>query len=83
MLQAIYCSFAQMQDWREVAVLSGLDHPGIPKYLDSFYEDTETDRVFYLVRELAVGESLEKLIKQGWRAPEEKSNRLLNSFWKY
>ncbi|MCS6960518.1 MAG: serine/threonine-protein kinase [Pseudanabaenaceae cyanobacterium SKYGB_i_bin29] len=82
-------SFAQMQDWkaldffqREVEALSKLDHPGIPKYIDSFYEDTETDRVFYLVRELAVGESLEKLIKRGWRATEAEIRHIIRELLK-
>ncbi|MFN3360435.1 MAG: serine/threonine protein kinase [Pseudanabaenaceae cyanobacterium] len=70
-------SLRQMQDWqsldffqREASILAQLDHPGIPKYITSFHEDTETDRTFYLVRELVVGESLANLIKQGWRAQE-------------
>jgi|GEM_PF-3137871 len=77
-------SFAQMQDWkalesfeRESIVLARLDHPGIPKYIDFFYEDTETDRCFYLVRELAVGESLSDLAKKGWRAREEEIKHII------
>ncbi len=77
-------SFAQMEDWkalesfeRESIVLARLDHPGIPKYIDFFYEDTETDRCFYLVRELAVGESLLDLAKKGWRAREEEIKHII------
>jgi Serine/threonine protein kinase len=77
-------SFAQMEDWkalesfeRESIVLARLDHPGIPKYIDFFYEDTETDRCFYLVRELAVGESLSDLAKKGWRAREEEIKHII------
>jgi serine/threonine protein kinase len=77
-------SFSQMQNWkaleffeRESIVLAKLDHPGIPKYIDFFYEDSETDRCFYLVRELAVGESLSDLAKKGWRATEEEVKHII------
>ncbi len=77
-------SLSQMQNWkaleffeRESIVLAKLDHPGIPKYIDFFYEDSETDRCFYLVRELAVGESLSDLAKKGWRATEEEIKHII------
>ena len=43
---------------REAKVLASLDHPQIPKYLDYFYIDLESDRRFYLIQELIEGESL-------------------------
>jgi eukaryotic-like serine/threonine-protein kinase len=58
-------SLQQLSSWkmvdlfeREVRVLSQLDHPAIPKYLDSFEVDTETDRLFYIVQTLAPGQTL-------------------------
>lgn len=55
---------------REVEVLQKLDRPGIPRYLDYFEVDSESDRVFYLVQELAPGKNLDRLVKEGWRATE-------------
>ena len=67
-------SLRQAQDWkiielfdREARVLANLQHPGIPKYLDRFDEDTPSDRRFYLVQALAPGESLAALVEKGWR----------------
>ncbi len=31
-------------------VLKGLDHPGIPRYLEYFEEESEQDKGFYLVQ---------------------------------
>jgi hypothetical protein len=49
-------SLAQMDDWkaidlfeREAQILSQLNHPAIPKYIDYFTLDTPTDRHFYTV----------------------------------
>lgn len=71
-------SLQQTQDWkaldlfeRESQVLSHLQHPAIPKYLDYFYEDTPDDRHFYLIQELVEGDSLADLVKKGWHATEE------------
>ncbi|WP_199288979.1 serine/threonine-protein kinase [Pseudanabaena sp. FACHB-1998] len=49
---------------REAKVLASLHHPQIPQYLDYFYIDLESDRRFYLVQELIVGESLATLAPQ-------------------
>ena len=35
---------------REAKVLQGLEHPGIPRYLACFEQDTERDRAFFLVQ---------------------------------
>jgi serine/threonine protein kinase len=56
---------------REAKTLKNLNHPRIPKYLDYFTIDTEEDRRFYLVQELAEGESLDKAVHYGWRVSEE------------
>ncbi|GAB4541202.1 MAG: hypothetical protein Tsb0014_32910 [Pleurocapsa sp.] len=56
---------------REAKILATLSHPAIPKYLDYFVEDSHSDRAFYIVQELASGESLAKLIESGWRTKEE------------
>ncbi len=31
-------------------MLASLEHPGIPRYLASFEQDTEQDRAFFLVQ---------------------------------
>jgi ankyrin repeat protein len=70
-------SLQSMQDWkqlelfeREAQTLKQLDHPGIPKYLDYFHVDTAGDRMFYIVQQLAEGESLAELVNRGWRSTE-------------
>ncbi len=56
-------SLAGMTGWRdmerlerEAAVLQLLDHPGIPRFVESFEIDTPRDRTFFLVQ---VSENLE------------------------
>lgn len=70
-------SLQQISDWkvlelfeREARILSQLNHSGIPQYLDYFQVDTPDDRKFYLVQELAAGESLATLVEKGWHARE-------------
>ena len=65
-------SLRQAQDWkilelfeREAKVISHLHHPGIPKYLNYFHQDTEQDRIFYLIRELVSGNSLDGWVEKG------------------
>ncbi len=56
---------------REAKVLANLDHPQIPKYLDYFHIDVESDHRFYLVQELIEGESLAQMVQQGARMTED------------
>lgn len=70
-------SLQHTSDWktlelfeREAKVLAQLQHKGIPRYLNSFYVDTEKDRKFYIVQELAKGKSLFSWVEQGWHASE-------------
>jgi|GEM_PF-470998 len=70
-------SLQRLREWkdlelfeREAKVLSYLDHSAIPKYLDYFEVDTPHNRLFYLVQELAQGQSLFNLVQNGWRASE-------------
>nr|WP_236619007.1 serine/threonine-protein kinase [Acaryochloris sp. CCMEE 5410] len=76
-------SLKGMGDWkqlelfeREAKVLSQLDHPAIPNYIDYFQTDTEEDRWFYIVQELAPGQSLADLVKEGWRASQAEVRQL-------
>ncbi|MBW4521182.1 MAG: serine/threonine protein kinase [Scytolyngbya sp. HA4215-MV1] len=55
---------------REIRILGELNHPAIPKYLDHFQIDQPRDRHFYLVQQLAQGQSLATSIEQGWRPDE-------------
>ena len=71
-------SFRRMNDWkvlelfeREAKVLSQLDHPAIPRYLDYFQIDTDRDRDFYIVQQLVEGKSLAQAIADGWHGSEE------------
>lgn len=61
---------------REAQVLSQLDYPGIPNYIDYFQTDTEQNRCFYIVQELAPGRSLADLVQEGWRASEAEVRQL-------
>jgi ankyrin repeat protein/serine/threonine protein kinase len=76
-------SLQKMNDWkvlelfeREANVLSKLNHPGIPRYLDYFYVDTPDNRCFYIVQELAQGQSLASLVENGWHASELEIQRI-------
>lgn len=67
-------SLRQAQDWklielfqREARILTHLDHPQIPRYVDSFEQDDDYDLTFYLVQQQAPGQSLAQWIEQGWR----------------
>jgi serine/threonine protein kinase len=55
---------------REIRILAQLNHPTIPRYLDHFQIDHPRDRSFYLVQQLAEGQSLTAWIDQGWRPDE-------------
>lgn len=61
---------------REAQVLSHLDHPAIPHYIDYFQTDTAEDRCFYIVQELAQGKSLAYLVQDGWRASQTEVRQL-------
>ncbi|QUY43691.1 serine/threonine-protein kinase [Acaryochloris marina] len=76
-------SLKGIQDWkqlelfeREAQVLSRLDHPAIPHYIDYFQTDTAEDRWFYIVQELAPGKSLTDLMKDGWQASQAEVRQL-------
>jgi ankyrin repeat protein/tRNA A-37 threonylcarbamoyl transferase component Bud32 len=70
-------SLRQINDWkaierfeREAQVLAQLNHPGIPRYLDYFYQDTPRDRTFYIIQQFAPGCSLAESVQNGWRGNE-------------
>jgi len=73
-----YLSFRRMNDWkvlelfeREAKVLSQLNHPAIPRYLDYFQVDSDRDRDFYIVQQLVEGKSLAQAIADGWHSSED------------
>jgi hypothetical protein len=70
-------SLRHLQDWkqlelfeREAKVLSQLNHPQIPQYLDYFHVDTPDNRAFYIVQQLAPGKPLTEWVQSGWRGTE-------------
>lgn len=70
-------SLRELTDWkalelfeREGKVLSQLNHPAIPKYLDYFQLDTNENRSFCIVQEIAPGQSLQELVESGWNPSE-------------
>ncbi len=67
-------SLKRAKDWkaielfdREAKILSQLNHPAIPRYIDSFQVDSEIDRQYYIVQTLAEGESLFDAVASGWK----------------
>lgn len=72
----------ELDDWksvelfeREARVLSRLEHPGIPRYVDFIApseagEGGDAQSRMVLVQELAPGESLDARIEAGWRGTE-------------
>ncbi|MFN3360434.1 MAG: serine/threonine protein kinase [Pseudanabaenaceae cyanobacterium] len=76
-------SLRQVRDWkvielftREAKVLSNLNHPNIPKYVDHFTIETAEDIYFCLGQELAPGKSLDKLYAEGWRPQERELKKI-------
>ncbi|MCL1465713.1 serine/threonine protein kinase [Argonema galeatum] len=76
-------SLDRMADWkvlelfeREASVLSHLNHPGIPCYIDYFQVERPNNHSFYLVQELAEGRSLFSLVQSGWHATEKDVRQL-------
>lgn len=76
-------SLRRMADWkilelfeREARILSHLNHPGIPRYLDYFQVETPHNQCFYLVQELAQGRSLFSLVQSGWHATEKEIRQI-------
>jgi ankyrin repeat protein len=78
-------SLRQVKDWkvvelfeREAKVLQQLQHPHIPKYLDYFVSDndrsdlasTQLEQNFYIVQELAEGQSLFRWLQEDGRCTE-------------
>lgn len=61
---------------REARILSGLNHPAIPRYLDYFQVDTPQDRCFYIAQQLATGKSLASLVERGWQPDEAEVRHL-------
>ncbi len=76
-------SLHRMSDWkmmelfeREARILSQLNHPAIPRYLEYFHVDTASDRSFYIAQQLAPGKSLAVLVESGWQPDEAEVRRL-------
>lgn len=46
---------------REAKILSNLDHPNIPKFLESFLDESEEGASLYLVQEYVEGENLSRI----------------------
>ncbi|WP_310481753.1 protein kinase domain-containing protein [Chamaesiphon sp. VAR_48_metabat_403] len=70
-------SLRHLNDWkqlelfeREAKVLSQLNHPQIPQYLEYFHIDTPDNRAFYIVQQLAPGRPLTEWVQSGWRGTE-------------
>ncbi|MEM6255245.1 MAG: serine/threonine-protein kinase [Cyanobacteria bacterium P01_D01_bin.156] len=76
-------SIKSLSDWkklelfeREAQVLKNLNHPAIPQYVDYFQVDTERDRYFYIVQELAPGKSLAEMIAADHRFSEADASHI-------
>jgi len=64
---------------REAETLKGLDHPGVPAYLDYFEEEgvEGEGRNFYIVQQLAAGRTLQAMVKGGRRFTDEELRHVL------
>jgi len=63
---------------RECRTLRALNHPNVPAYVDSFALDTEDDRRYVLVQNLARGRNLRaKMEEDGWRPTEAEVRSIL------
>ena len=63
---------------RECRTLRALNHPNVPAYVDSFTLDTEDDRRYVLVQNLARGRNLRvKMEEDGWRPTEAEVRSML------
>jgi eukaryotic-like serine/threonine-protein kinase len=76
-------SLQGMADWktlelfeREAKILSQLDHPAIPKYLDFFRTLIAGEEVFCLVQEIAPGQPLTAWIEQGYSFSEKELQQI-------
>ena len=76
-------SLARVRDWksvelfrREATVLAGLDHPGVPRLVESFEEERAGITFFYLVQELVPGESVAVALERGARWNEDQVRAL-------
>jgi eukaryotic-like serine/threonine-protein kinase len=76
-------SLKQMKDWkvlellnREAQVLQSIDHPAVPRYIDSFEIDTLDNRAFYLVQAIAPGQPLNQWVIQEWQPDEAEVRRI-------
>jgi ankyrin repeat protein len=70
-------SLRQASDWkaitlfeREAEILAKIDHHAIPRYIEHFHIDTDKDRTFYIVQQLAAGKSLAQLVEDGWHTDQ-------------
>jgi eukaryotic-like serine/threonine-protein kinase len=58
---------------REARILAHLDHPGIPRLLDHFREETPDESWLYIVLDYVEGETLESLVQGGKHFTEKEA----------
>jgi eukaryotic-like serine/threonine-protein kinase len=64
---------------RETATLRSLDHPAIPRYLDSFETETDQDKSIALVQNYIPAKSLAEYLEEGRQFDESEVRELLNA----
>ncbi len=64
---------------REAKTLALLDHPAIPRYVDSFQTEGDAGPTFWLAQQLAPGRSLARWVEDGWRPDETELKRVAAS----
>ena len=76
-------SLAGLEHWRdldsldrEAQALAGIDHPQVPRYVESFTLETPAGPTYVLVRQYIPGKSLEQMVQEGWRGTEAEISRL-------
>jgi serine/threonine protein kinase len=73
-------SWKDISDWkvielfeREARVLSQMDHPQIPRFIEFFTEEVDSQKKIILVQEFISGKNLEQSIKEGKHFTEKES----------
>ncbi|MFC1858677.1 protein kinase [Thermodesulfobacteriota bacterium] len=65
---------------QQAKILSHLDHPNIPEFIDYFTEETKRENYFYLVQEFIQGQSLAQLVEDGKYFTEDQVIELIQKF---
>lgn len=58
-------------------MLAVLRHPAIPRYLEYFERESESDRLFHIAQVVAPGRPLQALCAAGWRPTQAEAEAIV------